>query len=118
MENARYGDWVPLTFKLASFIASGKEGAPNTGLTLKSMDPSEVVPFLMRNLHWRIVDKDGKQFAREDTPGLQVWVTSRTLEMPGTPFELPVWGEPEKHIDITDGRPSGLCHPTSEGHAH
>jgi hypothetical protein len=55
-EKTRYADWVPLTLKLAGYIASGEEGAPSTGLVLKSMDASEVVPFLTRNLHWRIVD--------------------------------------------------------------
>jgi hypothetical protein len=55
-EKTRYADWVPLTLKLAAYIASGEEGAPSTGLVLESMDASEVVPFLTRNLHWRIVD--------------------------------------------------------------
>lgn len=114
-ENGKYGDWVPLTLKLAAFIASGEEGAPGTGLRLGSMDPEEVVPFLVRNLHWRVVSKEGVEFKREETPGLKVWVTSRTVKMPEKVTELPVWGEWEEHIDITDGRPSGVCHPATAG---
>jgi hypothetical protein len=74
----------------------------------------------------RIADKfslptlqaSNKQVAREDTPGLKVWITSRTVKMPQESGELPVWGEFEEHIDITDGRPSGVCHPSAGEYAH
>jgi len=51
-----YADWVPLTMKLIEYIASGEEHPAGSGLVLRSMDPADVIPFLTRNLHWRIVD--------------------------------------------------------------
>jgi tyrosinase len=53
---AIYADWVPLTMKLIEYIASGEEHPAGSGLVLNSMDPVDVIPFLTRNLHWRIVD--------------------------------------------------------------
>ena len=46
-------DTIPLTGALISYWRTGD--ALN-GLRVKSLYPSDVVPFLQWNLHWRIID--------------------------------------------------------------
>jgi len=46
-------DTIPLTTPLISYWRSQEE---LNGLTLKSLYPPDVVPFLKWNLHWRITD--------------------------------------------------------------
>lgn len=107
----KYGDLIPLTSTLISFAQSHEQQPPGAeGLVLDSLEPDDVVPFLKRNLHWRVTDLENNVVAREDTPGLLVYVTSRTMEFPKTIEDLPVWGDVEVYRDITHARPAGLCH--------
>jgi tyrosinase len=49
----KYYDTVGLTQALATYWKSGKEGY---GLRVTSLEPDVVIPFLTRNLHWRVFD--------------------------------------------------------------
>jgi len=48
----KYADTVPLTAALLHFYESAEEVY---GLKVTSMAPESVVPFLTRNMHWRIL---------------------------------------------------------------
>lgn len=54
-------DWTPLTSALLHYISTGEaepESPPTTelpGVPLESLSEIDVVPFLKRNLHWRIL---------------------------------------------------------------
>jgi Tyosinase C-terminal domain len=54
-----YGSAVSLTKILTDYIKSGERQpllpSPD-GMDLKTLDPDDVIPFLRRNLHWRVVD--------------------------------------------------------------
>lgn len=51
-----YSDFVPLTKMLMDYFRSGERQPPGAeGLVLRSLEPEDVVPFLKRNLHWRVV---------------------------------------------------------------
>jgi hypothetical protein len=50
-----YKDFVPLTKMLLDYVRSGERQPPGPdGMVLKSLHPEDVVPFLQRNLHWRV----------------------------------------------------------------
>ena len=54
----RYRDFVPLTKMLVDYQRSGEVQPPapaTDGMSLRSLDPDDVVPFLKRNLHWRVI---------------------------------------------------------------
>lgn len=58
-ENILYGSVVPLTKTLTDYVKSAERQPPlpaPDGLVLKSLEPEEVIPFLRRNLHWRVLD--------------------------------------------------------------
>jgi tyrosinase len=78
----KFADFVPLTIMLESFVASGRK-EPSVHFTLPddpplallSTEPEHVIPFLKRNLHWRVVKADGSHVARDDVPGFKVWIS-------------------------------------------
>ncbi|RDI85950.1 hypothetical protein Vi05172_g3981 [Venturia inaequalis] len=89
---------VPLTSALLQDIVAG---------SLSGLSTEEVVPHLVRNLHWRIVGFDGVEIAREGVPGLKVAVCSTVVgvgEGGGPVYD----GEWVTHREVSDGRPGGL----------
>ncbi|KJX99848.1 hypothetical protein TI39_contig350g00006 [Zymoseptoria brevis] len=105
-----YNDFVPLTKMLMDYVRS-QERQPareeDGGLVLRSLQAEDVVPFLKRNLHWRVMGTQGP-VEREDTSGLRVNVTSQWMKLPDKMSDMPVWGKEEVHVEITDSRPSGV----------
>jgi hypothetical protein len=66
-----YRDFVPLTKKLVDYVQSGEKQPPyDDGMVLRSLEPSDVVPFLTRNLHWRVV---GVSYSIEKPPYLSIY---------------------------------------------
>jgi hypothetical protein len=58
-EQFLYGSAVPLTKILTDYIKSGERQPPlpaPDGMVLKTLEPDDVISFLRRNLHWRVVD--------------------------------------------------------------
>jgi tyrosinase len=91
---------VPLTSALLQDIVESSS-------SLRSLEPSEVVPYLERNLHWRVTVFDGTERPREEVPGLKVAVVSTKVRIGDD--GVPVYsGEYDAHPEITDGRPAGL----------
>lgn len=89
---------VPLTSALLQDIVSGGLGG---------LEVEEVVPHLVKDLHWRVVGFDGVEILREQVPGLKVAVCS-TLVGVGVD-DVPVYdGEWVTHTEVSDGRPGGL----------
>jgi len=72
-----------------------------------SLDPDVVVPFLTKNLHWRVLKADGTV---AQLPSLEVMVLAAPLTLP-TGAKFPVVGEPKHFHAITHGRPGGSRHP-------
>lgn len=64
----KYYDTVGLTQALVQYWKTGEQFY---GLGVGSLEPDDVVPFLTRNLHWRIVD-----VSRHDTHMLRRWLTN------------------------------------------
>ncbi|KIX05662.1 uncharacterized protein Z518_03634 [Rhinocladiella mackenziei CBS 650.93] len=110
-EDSIYGDTVPLTSRLVDMVEARETQppTPEEGMVLRSLDPEDVIPFLRRNLHWRVVDRNGAQVPREKVGRFLTYVTSRTMAFPKTIYDLPVWDNPEVYREVTHGRPSGLC---------
>jgi len=71
-----------------------------------SLDPNVVVPFLKKNLHWRVLKVDDTPV---ELPSLEVVVLSAPLTLP-TGAKFPVVGTPKHYHEITHGRPGGSRH--------
>ncbi|MCJ1316053.1 hypothetical protein MMC15_001373 [Xylographa vitiligo] len=72
------------------------------------MEPEDLIPFLTRNLHWRILNSFGTERQREEVGGLKVLVMERLVSLPLLECDVPVFEEYTVQADITHGRPGGL----------
>ncbi len=89
---------VPLTSALLQDIAAGK---------LHSLDPATVVPYLAKNLEWRVTLFNGDETPAAGVPGLKVGVTSTeaTIGPDGVPHFS---GHYVVHPEVTTGKPGGI----------
>ncbi|SPN96684.1 related to Tyrosinase [Cephalotrichum gorgonifer] len=89
---------VPLTSALLQDITAGK---------LASLEVADVVPYLKRNLHWRVALFTGESYPVEQVPGLKVSVCSSKVRIgeDGIPSYS---GEYTTHTEVTAGRVGGL----------
>jgi tyrosinase len=71
------------------------------------MNKENVLPYLTKNLHWRVTLADGSEYPREDVPGLTVSVATTEVTIPvnGRPQRSGVY---ENHPEVTAGRPAGV----------
>jgi hypothetical protein len=76
---------------------------------LRSLSPVDVVPFLKRNLHWRVLRSDGTPVAREDVPGLKVWISDEIETLPSHIRELSRYEKGSTWREITHGRAGGMA---------
>ncbi|KAG9238946.1 tyrosinase precursor [Amylocarpus encephaloides] len=89
---------VPLTAALLQQYQAGNLGG---------LSKENVLPWLRRNLHWRVTLDDGTEKSRGEVPGLNLSVVSTEVELPvgGLPRYSGVY---EVHPEVTDGRPAGM----------
>lgn len=71
------------------------------------LEPDFVIPYLQRNLHWRIQKNDGTPVERAELPSLKVSVGHSLVAPPSDIAEFPTWGEATKETAVTAGRPGG-----------
>lgn len=102
---SKYYDTVGLTQALLTYIRSGEECC---GHTLTDLSAGAVLPFLTRNLHWRVVGVAGEEVPRERVAGLKVGVYSEVVVLPRELTDLPRFEAKTMHYQVTDGRPGGL----------
>ncbi|KAL0937178.1 tyrosinase [Colletotrichum truncatum] len=101
----KYMDTVALTPALLTYWDNQEE---LYGCRIDDLTPEIVLPFLTRNLHWRIVNIHGEQVARETIPSLKVMVYSETVTLPQDVADMPRFEDHSVHYDVTHGRPGGL----------
>ena len=121
LEGRKYADTVALTPALLHFHQTAEE---IYGLKVDDLSPEVVVPFLTRNLHWRVIKVSeadqrtgmmnsnawqcsGGHVPREEIPSLKVGVYSETVHLPRQLTDAPAFENQVVHYDITAGRPSG-----------
>ncbi|KAF4637552.1 hypothetical protein G7Y89_g521 [Cudoniella acicularis] len=88
---------IPLT---AALLEEYKKG------TLGGLGKENVLPWLKKNLHWRVTVADGTEQQREEVPGLKVSVVTTEVALPVAGFPQ-YSGVYELHPEVTDGRPAG-----------
>lgn len=74
------------------------------GRRLKSLAVPEVLQFLKRNLHWRVLDATGKERDRREIPSLHVEVGSQVVRLPYDFGGLPVYEAEIIHHNVTTGQ--------------
>ncbi|PVF92484.1 Di-copper centre-containing protein [Serendipita vermifera] len=89
---------IPLTAALADRLGEDK---------ISKLEPAEIIPYLQRNLHWRIQRYDGTVIERTDMPSLKVAVAHFEASVPESIAQFPTWGEGHKDTSVTVGRPGG-----------
>jgi tyrosinase len=90
---------VPLTKALLQDVVLGK---------VASLDAVDVIPYLQRNLHWRVTTFDGSEMPRDQVPGLKVgvWSTEVNIDADGIPVYS---GQFASHFEVTEGRQGGFA---------
>ncbi|KAJ2894577.1 Tyrosinase [Zalerion maritima] len=101
----KYADTLSLTQALLVYYHSQEE---SYGLRVADMTPEVILPFLTRNLHWRIVDARDDEAPRETVESLRVMVYSETVHLPHSITDKPTFHDPTVHYSVTNGRPGGL----------
>ncbi|OBR08255.1 Tyrosinase [Colletotrichum higginsianum IMI 349063] len=101
----KYMDTVALTPALLTYWDNQEE---HYGCRVGDLSPGYVLPFLVRNLHWRVVNIHGDQVPRETIPSLKVMVYSETVTLPHDIAETPQFEGQSVHYEVTNGRPGGI----------
>ena len=109
-----YGDVIPLTGALASYLTANAAPAawpPANLRVLPDLDPESVVPFLTQHLEWRIVDAAGVVKSADDVTraGLELVVGYRTFTFPKEEDVGPLgqYGPYEFYPAVTAGKVGG-----------
>ncbi|KAI1335061.1 Di-copper centre-containing protein [Xylariaceae sp. FL0016] len=75
---------IPLTMALVERYLAG---------LVDGLTPEHAVPYLQRNLHWRVVDSNGGAKMRSDLNNLLVTVVTNEVTVPSGPTELPRYSD-------------------------
>ena len=70
------------------------------------MEKENVLPYLRKNLHWRVTLADGTDKSREEVSGLSVSVVTTEVEVEQGGRQN-FSGVYEVHPEVTEGRPAG-----------
>ncbi|KAK6543666.1 hypothetical protein TWF694_000404 [Orbilia ellipsospora] len=74
---------------------------------LNSLIPEEIIPYLQRNLHWRITDPNGREIPRDRIRTLKISVVECSATVPTNPGEFIQYGDHRVLDIVTEGRPGG-----------
>jgi tyrosinase len=88
------GATIPLTDSLVKNINQGG---------LKTLDPNDVNPFLAKSMSYRLSYLNDTEISNGDVPSLKISVASVSVTRPGSDGELPRWGIPRSHMDVSTG---------------
>ena len=88
---------VPLTRALTEDLADG---------AISNMDEDTVVPYLEKNLEWRIVNSNGEVVDPETVTGFEVVVYASSATPPKE-YELPNWSAFIPLADVTERKAGG-----------
>lgn len=89
---------IPLTGALGDRLGKDKVGA---------LEPSQIVPYLKKELHWRIQRHDETVIERAEMPSLKISVAHVSVALPDNIAEFPKWGDSTKEAGVTTGRAGG-----------
>ncbi|CCA72436.1 related to tyrosinase precursor (monophenol monooxygenase) [Serendipita indica DSM 11827] len=89
---------IPLTGALGDRLGKNK---------VSHLEPAEIIPYLKKELHWRIQDQDDVVIERDHIPSLKVSVAHVEVAIPESIAEFPVWSGGIKDPEITTGRLGG-----------
>ncbi|MCJ1464037.1 hypothetical protein MMC07_002647 [Pseudocyphellaria aurata] len=87
---------IPLTHSLLS------------STEILSLDSDKVVPFLTRELSWRVQKTDGCVIDLGDVPSLRLYVAEQEVRQRAGADEFPVYGPPVAYRSVTKGKQGGL----------
>lgn len=91
---------VPLTSALVAKIQSG---------AIKSLDNSDVGPYLRDNLKWKVVKVDGTEVPSDDADlGLKVGIVRSSVTPASNDGDFPTWHGFDTLSEVTDGMLGGL----------
>lgn len=92
---------IPLTSSLRGLVTIG---------SLLGMDEEKIIPFLTKNLEWRI-SKNGQEVDIDSVEGFQASVYSSQASVPKAVGELPSYTKYAPHVDVTKGKTGGASKP-------
>ncbi|KAK2042757.1 Di-copper centre-containing protein [Colletotrichum somersetense] len=101
----KYMDTVALTPALLTYWDSQEE---LYGCHVGDLSPDYALPFLVRNLHWRVVNIHGDQVPCEAIPSLKLMIYSETVTLPHDIADKPQFEGKNIHYEVTNGRPGGI----------
>lgn len=106
-------DAIPLTTMLYDYLESNQRDVPLIQSaeyqTIRDLTPDSVVPFLGKQLQWRMIDLTARLLAgQEQRAGLEITISSRSYTPPTADNIMGVYGPETVHPEITSGTPGGF----------
>ncbi|KAL8419864.1 hypothetical protein RB594_002862 [Gaeumannomyces avenae] len=83
---------IPLTSFLTSRVVAGE---------LSSLEIAAVEPYLRDKMRYRVILASGAAVDPLAVAGLHMGVASSEVQAPASEFDLPRWGEPIQHFDLS-----------------
>jgi hypothetical protein len=108
-----YEDAIPITPVLINYLTSSnvpESDGPKLDLRiLQDYSEEQVVPFLKKNLRWRLTDAGSRIIDQGQWAdgGLEIRVSSRKYQLPTPEYPLGIYYPPTPHPEITADVPGG-----------
>jgi hypothetical protein len=110
-----YEDAIPITHALYAYLNSNTDSETDGPLmtlrTLESFEPEHVVPFLKKNLGWKLTDTASNLLDDQQKlidSALEITISSRTFDLPTPQYPLGVYHPAEEYREITDDKIGGF----------
>lgn len=102
--NLKVAGSVPLTGALLDSPLAERLGKDKVAL----LGPEEMIPYLKKELHWRVQTQGGDVVELKDMPSLKISVVHYPATTPTNPLSFATKGEGIIHTAATSGRPGGF----------
>ena len=114
-EGLLFEDAIPITHALYYYLQEGNtrpvDQWPRPEMrTLETFQPEHVVPYLQKNLSWRIIDSENNIISDQEriiASKLEISVSTREYQLPSEQNPLGVYGPATTYPEITAGKLGG-----------
>lgn len=110
-----YEDVIPITHSLYAYLKpntdSETDGPLMTLRTLESFEPEHVVPFLKKNLRWKLTDTASNLLDDQQKlidSALEITISVRNFDLPTPEHPLGIYHVAEEYREITDDKVGGF----------
>ena len=114
-EGMMYEDVIPITHSLSAYLKSNTDpetdGPLMTLRTLENFEPDHVVPFLKKNMAWKLTDTASNLLDDQQKlidSALEITISARNFDLPTPQHPLGVYHPADEYREITEDKVGGF----------